>query len=341
MLLFGLVASSLLLTLAVIAFSLFVLLVASSTAAQRQQRTAEIVHAADRQGHAIDNALMQRKIVLEGLAEMTEHLWDSGVENPGTLYDRPTLSSGTVPADWGHSPRYTYPSTFTDFLILYGPTAEQTTAESEVRRLLPLAEAFRNTALRSYSEDALGLSGVPITWLYLGLANGVMVNWPGNNEYGPEFDPTQRPWYTNTANTRGTRWGELYQGASGFSVLLPCNRALYDQNGQFFGVAGLDTALDTIMTMLESDREEVLNTYLVDTEGRIVVSTAQEGLNLGRGLHDNKALARQPFPIEVVREQILANKDSGWVDAGNEFITFDRLSAVDWYFVTIVDDSWF
>ena len=351
-LLLGAVASSLLVATLAALFSVVVLLGMSSWAHYQERKTAAIVHTADRQGHRIDAVLIRHQSTLENLSQMIEHLWEQGVVSDGQIYDRKRLGAGDVPADWGHSERYGYPSTFTDMLVLFVPGTDRAAVEPGVRRLLPVIDAFRETALRSHSPMSVHLpeeeihrlfseSGVPIAWLYIGLEDGVLINWPRNNEYGVEYDPRKRPWYRENTAAAGARFGTLYQGASGFSMLLPCNRLLQTESGEVFGVAGLDMALDTVIEMLQSDDESVIASYLVDSAGRIVVSTEQEGLNLGRGVHGNKALERQLLPYPLAAERIARGDESGWVDIGSEIITFDRLDSVDWYLVTVVNDAWF
>lgn len=238
---------------------------------------------------------------------------------------------------------------FTDPLTLVAPEADADVGLGDASHLAALRETMRTVFLRAESEDSAFLTapaadallrdeGVPPAWIYIGLESGVLLNYPGHPRLSAEYDPRKRPWYTATRDTRGPRWGEPYQGDSGYSVLVPCNRALYARDGSFVGVVGLDVTLDSLIEMLAIDLDGVRQTYLVDTAGNVVVSSDQAGLNLGAGLHDNRSLGRQPLPIPEVRRAITQGTPSGHVQLDDGVVIYDRMEALGLtYAVRIVE----
>jgi len=221
-----------------------------------------------------------------------------------------------------------------------------------MQRLAPLRHHFRRTLLDSRpgfapisEEEAyrlLTVHGLPIRWAFIGLEDGVMYSYPGKGTYSDEYDPRVRPWYELGAHKQGVHWGNPYLDIQGLGLVLPCATSLYDKENQFYGVLGMDvTFSDIIEDYLTRDAVGVIESFLLDDKGRIVVrsrldvdvddeSTTEEGLQLKR------------FPVTEVVTAI-QKSESGLRevarDGKSRIIVFYRISSLKWYYVEEVDTS--
>jgi len=310
--------------------------------------TAEIVG----HSHAIDVEFLRVEAALEQVAGTAEQLWSYAGPQPGPIYDRAAFRGEGAPEDYGPAPSYGRPMSFTDPLALIPPgVAFEGAIDEELRRLRPLRRTFRQVMLNGHGleivsappevqERTLRETRGVVLWLYLGLESGPLLNYPGFPDLSDDYDPRRRPWYRATRGTRGARWGELYQDDSGLSILLPCNRAMYGPGGAFFGVAGADMALDTVVALL--DHRLASEAWLVDEKGRVIVGTADRGRNLGAGLHGDESLGTVPFDVPEVVARVQAGDAAGLLDAGGERYVWSRLTALPWTYVVRVDPyaSW-
>jgi eukaryotic-like serine/threonine-protein kinase len=324
-------------------------IVKASAAAHEAFVTATVSDVA-RRSHDIDTRLLRTQAVLDRVGAAAEQLWNHGSPQEGPLWHRADFVEGESPPDFRERPYYRKPVSLEEPVTLVPETVDFAAVEAEVRRLHPLRTIFRDAMIAS--EDAalldapasaqerlLGAEGAPAGVVYVGLENGILINFPGYPDLPEGYDPRARPWYKNTEHTRGSSWGELYKAASGFAILLPCNRALYDRDGRMFGVVGLDMTLDKVVELLAMEGARAA--HLLDAEGRIVVSTTQAGLTSERGLHGNQALERSPHPEPTLREAIQA-APSGLRSLGGTTYVWNRLGAVEWTYVVELDEpGWF
>ncbi len=339
-------SGTVLLASAVTLGSLNFVLGVQSAAALEQARVTELVSAVSRRSHEIDNELIRTRSILESVAETTVALWDRGAaQDTQTLFDREGLKAGEAPADYGDDNRYKQNVTFTDVSFLYAPGVDKAAVEPDLRRIVSIDHHLRQGFLRSHDPQAtkwgqkkqrklLAVDGVSPAWGYVGLENGVLVNYPGLDKMPVDYDPRKRPWYASSRKSRGAHFGEPYEDASGFAILLPCSMALYDREDEFFGVAGLDFSLDAVVAMLElADVQGVTESWLVDSEGRIVVDSAHKGAEIEGGTQGNKSISAVDFPDPAPREAMKSGQDFGHFRTASGEVVFNRLNAVNWYYV--------
>ena len=315
-------------------------------AAVHERSMTELVTRVARQSHDIDNELMRYLGLLDGLAVLATELHQRGMPSQARLYTEAHLAKGDTPADWGHLDRYGTHVSFEDLVYIAAPGVDLASTDDENRRLLPMRDRFRETMLRSVNEEAVTWShdeqiqalreaGAPPSWLYIGLASGVLINYPGYSIGLPDYDPRIRPWYLYVVDAHGPRWGAPYAEASGQGILLPCNRALYNDDGNFFGVMGLDVELDTVIEMLQPDTDQdVIGAWLVDSQGIVIVDSQHKGVKLGRGV--DLRIDQQPFPVAEVRAGIDAEKGADHIDLGDSIIVYHRMAAAGLYYVVEV-----
>ncbi len=320
-------------------------------AAREAQHTTELISTVARRSHEIDDVLLRYRSLLEGLSDSAEALWANGAVDTATvLYDRQMLAGGQTPADWAKPKTYDQPVSFTDSLFLRAPRVDASKVEADVRRLAPLNGRMRSMFLRSHADEAvawdankqarlLAHTGVTPTWSYIGLENGVLINYPALARMPADYDPRQRPWYLAAKGKHHAVFGEPYADASGEAILIGVNKALYGPDGKMFGVTGLDFGLDAVVDLLAlPELEGVAETWLVNAQGTIVVDSRQRGMQTDVGTHGNASLPDEPFPVAAVRQAIVAGEPFGRHETPTGSIVFNRMNAVDWVYVVEIDE---
>ena len=119
---------------------------------------------------------------------------------------------------------------------------------------------------------------------------------------------------------------------------MPCNRPFYDNTGKLLGVAGVDLAMDTVIE--EMNMPEVVGvkeTWLLDGEGRVVLSSAEKGIKTAVGMDDNKSKGRSVLGVPELEEQTKKGTTSGFVVDGPDVLVFARLQALPWTLVVRID----
>ncbi len=231
------------------------------------------------------------------------------------------------------------------------PGVELDGVRPQLTRLMPITDhlrrlfvdsAGRRDAAPEEVERLLMTEGAPLRWAYIGLESGVMLSFPGKSGYPPDYDPRRRPWYELSARQRGPRWGNPYIDLQGQGLILPCTTSLFGPDDEFLGVAGVELTFDYVIgEMLTLAVDAVEEAYLLDDQGRVVVSSADARERLGGGeLHD--ALALPTFPHAPVVEAARAGRE-GFVelelDGRPRLFTLHRLDTIGWSFVTRVDPA--
>ncbi len=343
--LFGMVLS----VAGVVIAALVLLLVQEDRAAREQALVSVRVAEVGRRAHEIDSELIRYKGLVDALAAQAEDLWNAAGHYDDPLYDRAAYRSAPPP-DYRPNDRYGMSVSFEHPLVQHPLDKPLGDFESDVHRLSILRHEFREVMLRAADEQAphwtaaeqhklLWQTGVPPSWVYVGLEDGVLLNYPGMPRLSDDYDARMRPWYTATRGTHGSRWGHPYQDDSGRSILVPCNRALYDSQGDFFGVVGLDLDLDTMLDLMDVDIDGVVAEWFVDAKGQVVLSSEQRGLNLGAGLHDNRALDQQQFPYAEALRAMAAGHEYGHYPVEDGTVVFTELVSLGWTYAVLFEDG--
>jgi len=91
----------------------------------------------------------------------------------------------------------------------------------------------------------------------------------------PDFDITSRPWYANAFSLSQTEgkavWSEPYLDAALNGLVITSSTPVYDDTGEFRGVAGIDIRLATITERVSSlSIGETGYAFLIDADGRAI-----------------------------------------------------------------------
>jgi hypothetical protein len=231
------------------------------------------------------------------------------------------------------------------------PGVEPASIADDARRLAPLRTVFRSALYASLGDSSSGSSaevrqrlaerGAPVFHLFVSLRSGLHEAYPGWGGYPATYDARRRPKYLLAENRRGLRWGNAY-GSGGGRLLLPCSTAIYDDQGGFLGVAGLDLTFETIRDRLihAKDEESVSEAFLADERGRAVVHASRSGVEDERPaaeLNDDAPLDLHPLPFEAAVREIVAGR-SGHVELEDgRVVELAPLESLPWTYVVVAD----
>ena len=184
--------------------------------------------------------------------------------------------------------------------------------------------------------------GLPLVWSYVGLEEGILADYPGKIGYPQSYDPRHRPWYRTTMGKKGINWLQPYIDVGGRGVLLPATNPLYNNEGKFIGVAGVELTLEYIRKRLMPvyGFDGLEETYLLNDKAEIIVSSADRAQPYGVGTLINAIENLEIFPNEYVVNKINRGQSGHYfyLDRGREkLIAYYKLNSTGWYYVARAD----
>jgi hypothetical protein len=328
--------------------SLVTLVQSERTTSEDQRTLAALMSAVSRRVQEFDRTLSGVEILLEGLAVRSSHLIRDDDAPRGTIVTPVDLAEGRGPPDTRHRPRWDQLVTVDRPIYHFSWGVDRELLLPFAERLVGLEPFLREIGLRSAGEDNVALpkdqrdallqDGVPLIYVYAAFENGVMISWPGTADYPEEYDARKRPWYTGVKDRHGPHWGELYSDSTGSGFLLPCNRALYDDDGVFIGVAGSDLSMDVVIEDIEiADLPGVRESFLLDSDGKVIVRGSEHGARSERSLLGNKAREHMPIGVPELEEQIQEGAITGFTRSETDLWIFARLETVPWVLAIQLD----
>ena len=322
----------------------------------KEQQVSSFLTSVATKSQMIDAEFLKYEGILEGLAHSAVNLLSQGKEDEKTYFTDQDIASGNrTPPDYADSSIYGFPISVGWHVNKLAPGVELSDIEPLIKKLNPLRHSFQRLMLKSYSEiitpedkdsvmEVIHEKGLPLIWSYIGLEEGLFAEYPGKTGYPPEFDPRKRPWYQGTLGNKGAQWLKPYVDVGGQGVLLPCTSPLFDEQGQFLGVAGVEIKLDYIRNHLISMTEfaGIENTYLLNEEGRIVVASSDQAESYKLGTLINSIRDLTVYPRAEVVDAIAQGK-SGYInfkeDGKEKLIAYYRLHSIGWYYFAEADAS--
>ena len=329
--------------------SLYRGLEAERVASRRGQTLAGLVANVSQRVSAFDTLLFKVEGLLEGVATSSREQLEHAPAEPYQIYQPDDLKGENPPADLANINRYQQRVTFDNFVVVLASEVELDSVQSQLFQLNGLRYVLRNALLRSARIDASELekdeadlilrAGTPIIWSYVGLENGAILNYPGNEEYPADYDTRKRPWYVSAVSKKhGSIWGDVYPDATGSGYLMPCNQPFYDRSGKLLGVAGLDLSMDTVIEEMEMPEVDgVKETWLMDDSGRVVLTSGEKGSRTAISMSGNKTKKLSVLGIPELEEHAKTGTTSGYVMDGEDVLVFARLEALPWVLVARVD----
>lgn len=204
-----------------------------------------------------------------------------------------------------------------------------------------LLRSLENPIIHPNSEQLLREQGTPITWIHLGLTNGLYVSYPGKTGFFPYYDPRQTPWYQLATQQPGIHWGNPYVDSQGQGLVLPCATSIRDRHGALQGVAAIELTFDYIIQnwMSLPQWPAVRQTYLLDEQGRILIRSSDQKRKYGLRFGEesiNQALSLPEFPqaelVQAVRQKRSIHLEYKR-DGRNILLVTGRMETLGWSFV--------
>lgn len=128
-----------------------------------------------------------------------------------------------------------------------------------------------------------------ILFFYLGTENGKMLLRPFD-DLGADYDPRQRDWYTQAKNTKEVIWTEPYFDDTVNDMVVTACKAIYDKQGQFIGVLGLDIALSTVNEQTKKLKIGEKGYPMILDANQVIISHQDSAL-VGKTLEDEILIA--------------------------------------------------
>jgi eukaryotic-like serine/threonine-protein kinase len=302
----------------------------------------------------IDSQFLKYEGILEGLAIGAKNLLHQGNREDTQYYTNKTIAiPGKGPEDYKFSDVYGLPISVDYHVYKLAPNVNESDVRSTLQRLNPLRHSFKSLMLKSYKEDVapdddelarkiIMEEGLPLVWSYVGLEEGIHAAYPGKAGYPEAFDTRQRPWYRSSMKNTGISWLRPYIDVGGRGVLLPCTTPLFDNNGQFIGVAGVELTLDYIKKRLMPlyGTEGLEETYLVNDQAEIIVASTDKSRAYAIGTLINSTEVLDTFPNEYVANKITRGQSGHYfyIERGREMvIAYYQLNSTGWYYVAKAD----
>ena len=302
----------------------------------------------------IDSQFLKFEGILEGLSIGATNLLNQGSIDPTPYYTNETIAlSGMGPSDYKFSDVYGFPVSVDYHVYAFAPGVGEYEVRPILQRLNPIRHSFKTLILKSHKEnvvpdddkDARKLSmeeGLPLVWSYIGLEEGIIAAYPGKTGYPNSYDPRQRPWYRSTMDKTGINWLQPYVDVGGRGVLLPATTPLFNNDGKFIGVAGVELTLDYIrkrlMTLYGIDGLE--ETFLLNDKAEVIVSSSDRAQSYGIGTLINSIEELEVFPNEYVANKITRGLSGHYfyIERGREkVIAYYKLNSTGWYYVAKAD----
>ena len=347
----GLVLSS----AAVTGWSLFRREAESRRAEERENHLIALQAAVAEQSHLIDRQFLRFEESLVGLVEEVDYLVHQAPANDEHLYLLDDFNDpARAPSDLADSSLYQRLVSLDYPVVKLAPGVSFEEVQPLLSKLGPLRHHYRALLLNSrYVREHLSAdeenqllrdNGVPIRWVYIGLEAGVMYSYPGKGTYTADYDPRVRPWYELSAGREGLHWGNPYWDSQGQGVVLPCSTSLFDAEGNFFGVAGLEVTFDDIsdLFLVAAAHQHVIAAYLLDEQRRVVVSSDPDydyGDGESLAMAEDPSLELRRFHVGPAVEAIgLQNTGVIEIEGGYDGLyVFSDIRTLGWTYVEHID----
>ncbi|MCA9490536.1 MAG: protein kinase [Myxococcales bacterium] len=307
--------------------------------AARQEALANLVSAVSSQARHIDASFQDVQGRAGGLA-LAADLALRAVPDAELPIIRPTEleATGTLVDAPGYEGKISLEHAITHL----APGVEMGEVEPDARRLLALQPELERLIMASHptplppaeARQRLIEHGNPIVWAYVALDNGIMVVWPGADDYPADYDPREQAWYTGARGAHRPVWDPASRDPSDtedLGLLVTSMVGVFIGDRQV-GVAGVDLSIDHVIDdLLASPVPAAVDTWLVDDQGRTIVTST------------NRDALPPDFPYPNVLEQVAAGRSSGSIaqrdGRDTRRITWAHLPALDWTYLVVGDEQ--
>ncbi len=318
------------------------------------QKTNDFITTVANKAQQIDTQFLKYEAILEGLTIGATNLITQGSLDKTPYYTDETIADpDSGPSDYKFSDVYGFPISVDYHVYKLAPGVDEQKVKPTLQRLNPLRHSFKSLMLKSHktkvahdddkaAHEIIMNEGLPLVWSYIGLEEGIFAEYPGKTGYPEAFDPRQRPWYRGTLDKTGINWLSPYIDVGGRGVLLPCTNPLFDNDGKFIGVAGVEVTLEYVRKKLMpmyaiGGLEE---TYLLNNKAEIIITSSEKSIAYGLGTLINSIDELEVFQNEYVVNKINKGQSGHYfyIERGREkIIAYYKLNSIGWYYVAKAD----
>ena len=326
---------------------------------KRALKRVEIHSSIERDAHFIDTSMLHVAGVLSRIADrLADAMKDrtKPATNYPAIYATSAFATPTPPPGTVFAPAYNQKVNFKLANYKLAPGLPLKEAEPTLKSISPLvptwfkylADSRLKTSdslpplSRSELEKIAMNQGFPVVWAYLGTAKGLLINYPGSGSVGGSYDPRKRPWYKIASTSRRVCWTPPYYDAFGMGVIVSASKAIWDGK-KLLGVASVDVTLShfkTLMLTKTMSRHGVLEAYLVDQAGRVVLSRDVGQHSLEKAKKTLGEVKFAPFPYPELKTEI-KRRDSGQfeVTSGSKtlLVGYAPVPTLSCYLVEVLD----
>lgn len=271
-------------------------------------------------------------------------------------------SDGRLPSppDAVYSSWYQTKVSFSEGVCFAVPGNDMKNVKRKMLQLSPIVPIMRETILDSSSKltflspgetDRFRQAiqeGHPVKSIYIALKEGIQFGFPWRDIYKPGFDPRKRPWYIRGKDAVRPAWGMPYVGSDyRMGLCLPCSMRIQNENGSFYGVAGLDLTFDKVVEILQKSGNTgyfVMDSALINNRGRIIASSEKKrrtGRFSRKEADENQEAAVELFSTPKIRYEILKQKYGIITDfepgRGEVIYLFSQMKTLNWICVQKID----
>jgi eukaryotic-like serine/threonine-protein kinase len=315
-------------------------------ATKRQNITAHLINAVSEQGRTVDELFAETQILLNGLTTTAHFQLQDIKEDTESCVLYPELADRS---------RTFYHKRYGDILVsLENPICllPSGVSKSTAIKGLSLGPVLQEELISIYKRDTpieefeddfkTDDSKYEAQWVYVGLEDGTLINYPGINFYPEEYDPRLRPWYKSGINHERPKCDEPYPDASGLGYLLPCNQQVLDENNRVIGVAGIDISMDSAIDIINQLPLPMINySFVLNDKGEILLHSKEKGEKLAsqQAIEGNQRKQTRKFNNSKLQQQLQIDKTNGLLQTEGEVFVYTTLQFVPWIIVYSFDQS--
>ncbi|MEG0614218.1 MAG: SpoIIE family protein phosphatase [Oscillospiraceae bacterium] len=161
-----------------------------------------------------------------------------------------------------------------------------------------------------------------------------------SNKKGVSLNPKTRTWYQDAVKENGRIWTDVYDDVLGGGLSITCAEPFYDKDGNIVGVAGIDSFLTDLNTIiLDTTIGDTGYAFIVNEKGQTIVSPKIEKNEKGEIIRENLLSSENPDVRKVAWKMI--DGETGITALTYEdrevFVAYTQMQTVPWSVATIID----
>ena len=321
---------------------------------QRELKLVSLHRAIENRAHAIDSHFLTLSNVLQRYTDKIEFLLEHpSVPRAPRIFDYRSFNDpARAPPETVHSSLYGQRVNLSYGNYALAPGLAPGDAEGALKAVTPLIDGVFEYLVDSDPNPRAGganlervalETGFPIRWIYFGLANGLIVSYPGNGNLPDGYDPRLRPWYQLAKGTHRVQWSAPYVDAFGQGVIISASESLRDGQGEFLGVASMDITFDYTKRRMIADVSEidaVVSRQLLDSDGNVVLAPVLNSQRVQEAAADFSTLKLERYEHPQIVER-LGTEESGQFEVNERgrvaLIVYAPIHTLGWYLVEKID----